>query len=147
MNNTELQTQLAFIAGNFKPITDAITSLQVRQSMVQSVEKVIENLSAVLLVEPYNAKLHNVIQNNPDYAKMKELKSVLDGKDVSTQSGISPLLAPLYKFAPMSSADIARVFSSMGDVISPKRRSLTVEHLEFYVILYWNTFGKKYIFF
>ena len=110
--------------------------------MVQSVE-IIENLSAVLLVEPYKAKLQNVIQNNPDYAKMEELKNILDGKDVSTQSGISPLLAPLYKFVPMSSADIERVFSSMGDVTSPKRRSLTVEHLKFNVILYWNTFEKK----
>ena len=74
---------------------------------------------------------------------MKELKIIPDGKDVSTQSGISPLLAPLYKFAPMSSADIVRVFSSMADVISPKRRTLNVEHLEFHVILYWNTFEKK----
>ena len=105
---------------------DAIKSLQARQSMVQSVE-IIENLSAVLLVEPYKAKLQNVIQNIPVYAKMKEFKIILDGKDVSTQSGISPLLASLYKFAPMSSADIERVSSSMGDVISPKRRSLTVE--------------------
>ena len=67
------------------------------QSMVQFVE-IIENLSAVLLVEPYKEKLQIVIQNNPDYAKKEELKNILDGKDVSTQSAISPLLAPLYKF-------------------------------------------------
>ena len=63
-------TQLAFIAGYSTPITDAITSNHARQSIVQSVE-IIENLSAVLLVEPYKSKLQNVIQNNTDYAKMK----------------------------------------------------------------------------
>ena len=39
----------------------AITSLQARLSMVQSVE-IIESLSAVLLVEPCKTKLQNVIQ-------------------------------------------------------------------------------------
>ena len=62
--------------------------------MVQSVE-IIENMSAVLLVEPYKAKVQNVIQNKPDYAKVKKLKKILDGKDVSAQSGISPLLTPV----------------------------------------------------
>ena len=112
------------MAGNFKPFTDAITSLQARQFMEQSVE-IIENLSAVLLVKPYKEKLQNVIQKNPDYAKMTELKNILDGKNVSTQSGISPLLAPLYKFVPMNSADIIlREFSLPWEMFFPQRDGL-----------------------
>ena len=57
---------------------------------------------------------------------MIDLKATLERREPDVEeSGVNFLLAPIYVNSPIAFADIDRVFSTMGDVVIPKRRSLT----------------------
>ena len=133
MNCTRLQTRLAGISANFTALTEAITSIQGPIELVQPLE-IISNIEAVTITEPYRKKLKQVLKNNPDLNVLKQLGGAFLGE--KQEINVSHLIAPLYKFAPPASAEIERVFSSMRDVLSPKRQSLTAYHE--LVIFCWN---------
>ncbi|QQP31348.1 Uncharacterized protein FKW44_024918, partial [Caligus rogercresseyi] len=64
----KLPGQLAFIKGNFTQLVRAISSLQERLPLTESIE-ILERVQMQLTVEPFSSKLFSVLEKNPDFEK------------------------------------------------------------------------------
>ena len=82
-------------------------------------------------------KLENVLNSNPDFGKLKSIRSIFLGENIKdfdfnlTLSQITSL-----KFAPVTSCDVERSFSAFKNVLTDKRTSLSEENLERLVVVY-----------
>ena len=137
MNDPNLRQELGFITATFKFLPEVITEIQRRLPLLKQFElldKVISNVNG----EQYKNKLESIQKRNPDINKMCKFALVISGERVN-ETSIDPLKARIYKNAPLVSAEIERVFSSIGEVLSPQRMSLNVEYLKhhYHLIIYW----------
>ena len=133
MDNALMQ-EMAFLVASFDFLPEAITKLQGRLSLCDQfviLEKVIVNVQG----DNYKEKLDAVLTRNPDFKILQDFAKILRGERVS--SDVPPLDAPIYRYAPLVSADIERVFSEMGQIQTPQRMSLTIENLKHHLCVYW----------
>ena len=94
-------------------------------------KKVIDNVQG----DNYKEKLDAVLNRNPDLKILQDFAKILKGEQVS--SDVPPLDGTIYRYAPLVSADIERVFSEMGQIQTPQRMSLTIENLKHLLCVYW----------
>ena len=128
--------QLAIIKANFKVLVHTITALEERLPLVKSVE-LINQLQEKLTLEPFKEKLRAVLEKNPGLEKMKKVARVLNGS-LEDLEGINPNTMANLANAPMVTCDVERTFSVLRDLNTPKRGSLTVEHIKDSLIIQWN---------
>ena len=79
-NDPVLIQNFIFIS-NFRPLTEAVTKLQSRQSLVESLT-IVQKLRSDLTLDPYKSKLEAILKKNPDLQKFIEVSNVLSGKTV-----------------------------------------------------------------
>ena len=80
-NDPVLIQNFIFISSNFRPLTEAVTKLQSRQSLVESLT-IVQKLRSDLTLDPYKSKLEAILKKNPDLQKFIEVSNVLSGKTV-----------------------------------------------------------------
>ena len=137
VQNAELQRQLVFISSNFKILSDSIEKYQGRLSIERSL-KIIEDVKSSITHEPFAGKLNSVLSKNPGLAKMIEYKKILDGVEPDGSGAlVEPLDALKFKNAPLLSAEVERMFSSMGEFQAPQRLFLMTKNLNMFCVIYW----------
>ena len=134
-NDPVLIQNLIFISSNFRPLTEAVTTLQSRQSLVESLT-IVQTLRFDLTLDPYKSKLGAILKKNPDLQKFIEVLNVLSGKTAKEwQNNMKD--AEKSKNAQIGSVDIKRDFSAMDDFQAAKRQTLSVSNLRQYSVIYW----------
>ena len=123
-NDPVLIQNFIFISSNFRPLAEAVTKLQSRQSLVESLT-IVQKLRSDLTLEPYKSKLEAILKKNPDLQKFIEFSNVLSGKTVTEWQNYMKD-AEKFKNAQIVSVEIERVFSAMGDFQAAKRQFLSV---------------------
>ena len=134
-NDPVLIQNFIFISSNFRPLAEAVTKLQSRQSLVESLT-IVQKLRSDLTLEPYKSKLEAILKKNPDLQKFIEFSNVLSGKTVTEWQNYMKD-AEKFKNAQIVSVEIERVFSAMGDFQAAKRQFLSVSNLRQYSVIYW----------
>ena len=134
---------MIYIKSNFRKLPATITKLETTGlPLVQSLA-IVEDLQMSLqsscggVAVAAKEKLENVLNSNPDFGKLKSIRSIFLGENIKdfdfnlTLSQITSL-----KFAPVTSCDVERSFSAFKNVLTDKRTSLSEENLERLVVVY-----------
>ena len=145
VQNGEVRNNLIYIAANFHRIPESITKLETQGVALCDSLSVIESLRVDFdsgcgdAVKRANQKLQKTLEKNSGYEVMKTIAAVLEGKVVEAPEGLDLSDVAAYKFAPASSADVERSFSRFKNLLSDRRRLLTVEHIKWLLVIYANT--------
>jgi hypothetical protein len=134
-----LKNQLAYIQSNFVCIADAITNLETKRdslhksiSIVNGTKEKISKLEGSVNVKN---KFCSIIEKNVGFQKLNEISEVING-NFSTELDLEPHFISKFKFAPITSCDVERVFSTYKYILSDRRQSLTVDNIEKYLVIY-----------
>lgn len=139
LQDDEIPAQLVSIKANFAPLVKAISALEERIPLVQSVD-IVENVKKHLLLEPFASKLNFILNKNPGYQKMRNIANLLIGNGSGSDlEGENPVNMANFANAPLTSVDCERAFSKFKDLLSSKRQCFTEEHLKHQMILQWNS--------
>lgn len=142
--NPQLPTQLSFIKTQFSAIVHAITKLETQglelRESLESVEAV-RNALKSMRDKKFVRKLDDVLQRNVGYQTLQEIRDVLYNGTQSEDRYIqklSPAELTKFRFAPTTSCDAERTFSSYKHVFSDKRKNFTFENLKKHLIVNCN---------
>lgn len=136
--------KLNFIKAHFSKLPETIKKLESSgKSLVenfQTVENFCEELFSTPgpLAESVSEKMKSMLKRNPGYALIKQVSHILDGSSEDTPEEIKPELISKFKFAPVTSCDVERSFSSHKNILTDKRQRLTPQNIEKMLIIYSN---------
>ena len=83
-------------------------------------------------------KLNKLISKNTGLDKITKIATTLSGEIVDLD--LPPNIISLYKYAPLTSCDVERSFSTYKSILVDKRKSFKLENLEMYMICHCNAF-------
>lgn len=142
--NASLKSDLAYIKDNFECICESIIKLEKRglslKESLYIIEKVrddIENLENGIFFE----KLNKVLNRNVGIQTLIKIKNIifLNKSEYSEYiNSLSPTELLSFKFAPVTSSDVERIFSIYSTVLCDNRRSFTFENIKRHMIVLCN---------
>lgn len=146
IRGTNLFADLIYIKSNFAFLVGAIESAQVRgQSIDVLVSEVVEIRERLkkLRRKEFSVKWEKVIGKNDGFSSLKKLSDLIQGKNIreaevlKAKYTVADIAA--FKYAPLSSADVERIFSQYKCIYRDNRHRFTFENLKKHVILKCNS--------
>lgn len=142
-----LFTELTFIKANFSFMPTAITELEARGSPIAGVMKkmtqIRERLNA-MKNKTFAEKWDKVTGKNPGFTRIENVSKMIEGENIkdndreAIKSLYSPAEIAALKCAPLSSADVERVFSQFKNIFRDNRHNFTFENLRTHVLFRCN---------
>ena len=91
-----------------------------------------------------NTKFQSVIAKNAGLTNLRAIGKVLTNEDLTdAEKELTRSLKPtdfgLYRYAPVCSCDVERVFSRFKNVLRCNRENFTVEHLRWHLVGHCNS--------
>ena len=147
LQKNTLKANLAFIKAHFERLPSSIESLEKQgSSLVDSTEvfdRTFEEFRSV--PGPIGARIREkceyVLSRNSGYNKLRAIAAILrDGSSSSNEIDLDPSEIAMYKYAPITSVDVERTFSSLKYILSDRRQNFTFENLKMHVVIYCNKY-------
>lgn len=142
----KLKRDLAFLSANFSFLLEEIKKMQTRGLALSGCLDVYENVRARLSAlkdRSYLEKFDKILDRNVGYRTLLDIRDVLEGKDTQSEnqyvSNLSPAQIAAFKFCPVTSCDVERVFSKYKNTLSDRRRSFLFDNLKKYVVANCNS--------
>lgn len=146
-NKLNVKYDLAYIKSNFVCIVESIKKLETSNlSLVDSL-KILEQVENSVNELPTSAnstiiktKCKNVLNKNKGLIVLKEISKILQGdsanfNDLSVPN-YSPDILANFKYAPITSVDVERSFSSYKYILTDRRHNFTEINMEHTLITY-----------
>lgn len=147
--SSHLKSDLAKIQANFSQIPVTLEKLQkpgvTIAWAIEQFDRIRTNLQS-MRDKKYLKKIDTVANNNTGLNVMRKIVAVIDSDDVDEEvsnefiESLSPSELAAFKWAPATSSDVERSFSSYKNILSEKRLSLTFDNLKKHVIGFCNRF-------
>lgn len=135
MRNEHILSEIHFIHDNFSIIENALTKLQKNNLTLSKTLEILDNVRCALnwsSNEIVQDKLENVLQRNPDYDVIRTTcENIVKGIETDHES--------FYKFAPLTSVDVERSFSTYKWILNVQRNRLKEENIEKLMVIYFNS--------
>jgi len=154
MSESSLEANLIYIKSNFGFIPSEIKNLEASGVLLSETINTIKKIETTwslapnVIGETISNKLNNVLMKNNGFKVLKNISAILDGENTS-RDGIPEDLTLNdmfhFKYAPVTSVDVERSFSSYKNILSDRRRSFLFENLKNHLIVQCNNMctGKK----
>lgn len=142
--NSAIQANLAYVVSHFKIILQTTKALEASAEPLCENIRRIENLREELKNAPGKIakivakRLEEILIKNPGYSRLLETAQILSGESTNIPLKMTSAELPCFKYAPVTSCDVERSFSSYKQILTDNRRRLTPEHLEKMLICYVN---------
>lgn len=138
-----VKSDLTFIQSHFFILVKSIKNLE-HSSLTLSDSTHIVNI-VILAMEKVpgqkgkiiQEKLFYLIEKNIGFQTAKQITAILSGKENSIMPPhLTPSMCSCMKFAPITSVDVERSFSTYKSILTEKRTSMTPENMEKYIIVH-----------
>lgn len=86
-------------------------------------------------------KMEAVFARNPGFVEIIKIQEIIFNNSKKTSSFICKLSSgelTMFKYAPVSSCDVERVFSIYGNFLTNQRRSFALENLKMHLVVNCN---------
>ncbi|KAB0805335.1 hypothetical protein PPYR_02305 [Photinus pyralis] len=139
--NKKLRQDLAFLKGNYTFICTVIAKLEKQSVPLVESTGIIQDFKEQIQAVPgqlgrvVHGKLQDVFNKNSGFEVLLKVARVLQGEFVEDLD-IDTTIVPKFKFAPITSVDVERSFSTLKNILSERRRNLTMQHLEQFAIIH-----------
>lgn len=144
IQSTSIKSDLVYIKNYFKCISSSITQLETKGlpineslSIVQSVKESIECADKNNFIDKFN----QIIGKNTGLKSLMKIKNnIYSNKREADEyvDKLSPSEMLSFKFAPVTSTDVERVFSIYSTVLCNNRRSFIFDNLKKHMIILCN---------
>lgn len=142
--SAEIKTDLAFIKNNFSAIISATVKFEGQglelSDSISTMERIRKSFKGTSL-KIYGQKLESILSRNKGYSSLCEVfEAIYNGKVPKDDyvKKLSPEELILFKYCPVSSADVERFFSSYSATLTENRRSFSFENLKQHMIVKCN---------
>jgi hypothetical protein len=148
LQTTTLQSELAFIKASYDFVSKSITNLEVECLPLHESIKIITNFEEKICKVPgkigqkVKQKFFEIIEKNAGYHSLQKANRILMGDFQDNNLQLSPqvrVIISALKYAPITSVDVERSFSSYKYLLSDRRHYYLIENLEKALIVnYYN---------
>ncbi|KAF0746556.1 Uncharacterized protein FWK35_00032030 [Aphis craccivora] len=148
MQEPTLEGNLIFIKTHFSFIPNKITFLEKQEVLladsISSFDEIVKKISETpgSIGKSINTKLNTILKKNTAYGLLKNIKDIISGTCESISNmdqNITVTDIPYFKYAPVSSVDVERSFSTYKTVLADNRRRFTFENLKKTLIVQCNS--------
>ena len=149
----EITEQLAFIKANYSFLSKHITQLETSQMVLTEAINIVDITETYLKSVPGPTgktilnKFNNVISKNDGYRKLVAVSKILSNiqSDVDTDCDLNLTGEQIsaLKYAPITSVDVERSFSSYKEILTDRRQKFTVENIEKHAIIKWHSMATN----
>lgn len=132
LQKENLKSDLDYIEEYFKVIQIGLKKSQKSNLTLTESFEIFDHVRTVLSwcsSEPIKNKLDHVMDRNPDLDKIRDICDAIKAEGVERS---------YYMYAPLTSVDVERSFSTYKWIFNIKRNRLTVENIEKIMIVYFN---------
>lgn len=143
-NDPQVRIDLAYIKHNFAPLIKATIKFETQGlELCESIEEMesIRTSLKIMKSSEYSSKMEQILIRNKGYESLLDIyKSLYEGRMTLGEyaKNLSPKDILLFKFAPVSTADVERTFSAYSATLTEKRRSFSFDNLKQHLIMYCN---------
>lgn len=138
-----VKSDLAFIQSHFFILVKSIKKLEHCSLTLCDSTQIVNNVILAMEKVPgqkgktIQEKMQYLIEKNIGFQIMKQITAILSGKENSIiPSNLTPSMCSCMKFAPITSVDVERSFSTYKSILTEKRTSITPENMEKYIIVH-----------
>lgn len=142
-----LKKDLAFIKSNFSFLVDSIEKMQSQgvdlTKSIRTMENVRLRLNA-MKDKSYLKKLEEVLERNVGYETLSDIAHILDGDATHSVANehienLTPAQISSFKYCPVTSCDVERIFSKYEHILSERRRGFLFENFKHHLIVNCNS--------
>ena len=134
---------LAYISSHFKSLPKSIESLEAKGLALTNSRAIVESLKSDLEFVPGDwgrialKKFKDVLAKNPGYEKLHCITAAIAGESRSINAiDLSPQEICGFKFAPVTSCDVERLFSMLKTILSDHLHNITSDNITHLLVLY-----------
>lgn len=142
--DAQIKIDLAYIKANFSSICFAIKKLETQGLSLSESVRMIESIKNSLQSLPrqqFHDKFQSVLNRNPGYEKIIQINNAIERGILPTDqyvSSLTPMELASFKYCPVTSSDVERVFSRYGNILTDNRQSFLFENLKQHMIVNCN---------
>lgn len=137
---TFVKTHCAFLVESLKKLEKQGMPLYESISIIEEAEMNIDSIPGVV-GKLLKTKKDAVLEKNQGFRKLRSINQIFlgngDDKTINEDSW-DPQLLSSFKFAPITSVDVERSFSTYKSILSDRRHNLTEDNLEKYLFVNLN---------
>lgn len=143
-----IKNELAFIKSHFECIPEAIKKLETKGVIIGDAIRTFKSVQANLESIPnrgeFLVKFKSVVGKNTGMTILEKIAHILEGGELDEPDEFIDELSPselaAMKYAPVTSCDVERTFSTYKRVLEDCRRSFAFENLKKHVMIHCNNF-------
>ena len=144
LDDIELKTSLCCISSSFKCLRIALKQFEAKGLALSAAVNLIDNVQKSLnslYDKSYSQKLFSVLQKNSGFTSLKDIESVLAGKNKVLPAPVAKYIDVIscFKHAPVVSCDAERFFSQYKTVLAENRRRFDFDNLKSHLIVKCNS--------
>lgn len=143
LNLESVKSDLTFIQSHFFILVKSIKNLEHSSLTLCDSTQIVNNVILAMEKVPgqkgkiIQEKLFYLIEKNVGFQTAKQITAILSGKENSIMpSNLTLSMCSCMKFAPITSVDVERSFSTYKSILTEKRTSMTSENMEKYIIVH-----------
>lgn len=143
-----VKTDLTYIKTNFFILVKNIKKLESSNLSLFDATKIVdETILNMEMVSGNNGriikeKVSDLIHKNGGFQILKQISDVLSGKKESfLPPNFTPMMSTCMKYAPITSVDVERSFSTYKMILTEKRTNMTPQNMEMYIVI--NCYENK----
>jgi hypothetical protein len=137
MKMQTLRIDLEFLLAHFKNLRESITNFETSGLPLQRSIDVLKSTKQCLLLVPSVIgreaveKFDSVIEKNPNLEELKQYASSLNGEQPEFgKREPEPAVIAAFKYAPIVTCDVERVFSLYNSMLADNRQKFTFENFK-----------------
>ncbi|KAF0701519.1 DUF659 domain-containing protein [Aphis craccivora] len=143
-----VKTDLTYIKTNFFILVKSIKKLESSNLSLFDATKIVdETILNMKMVSGNNGriikeKVSDLIHKNGGFQILKQISDVLSGKkECYLPPNFTPMMSTCMKYAPITSVDVERSFSTYKMILTEKRTNMTPQNMEMYIVI--NCYENK----
>jgi len=141
LSSKTVERDLTIIKTHFKILSPAIKKLQTCRMSLSESFRILEILQNELNNTPIKyvkvrEKLCSVLGKNPGYDFLNAVHNYLNAKDINLPEEIPSSFMSAFKYCPITSVDVERLFSAYKLILTDKRHKCSPEHIEKLIVVY-----------
>jgi len=144
MSENNVIAKLAYIKTHFSNLPEVIKKLEGSGTPLVDSFQIISCFCEQLYAAPGQLattaaeKMRNVLKKNPAFEIFDAIRKILEGTSTTVPTVIKPEIISKFKFAPVTSCDVERSFSSYKNILCDNRHRLKPENIEKLLTVYCN---------
>jgi len=151
LSDPDVASNLVYIKSNLGFLPDVITRLEAKNMPLSDGIEIIENAYLKLSQTTGSVgklvlrKLDDVLAKNNGYKPLSIISKILNG-EITSMDGLPEDLKAnellFFKYAPLTSVDVERSFSTYKTLLADNRHSFQVENIRKYLVVQCNSKGR-----